>query len=417
MFKDKKRRLELVQYVIIAVLLASAVLLGRANGFFGTVSVHTAQSTAGVTESSGLSASLPYAMAVTPDALGGHCGVTHGDAAMAEMFDRFSASLGEALGSAATAVNITRPDWEQALQSPGVYFDFLYSLPLPVLAGGLGIKTIEGLSAFSARRLCLVTEENALALYFADTETNNYYRCDTALTASSVEQKLQEYIPNGAAFVMELTDSNNVDAYTLMEDGLLTLPVLTAGNPLRDTAAYERITDVFGLSGAARSYTETDGIVFVENDVTLRILNAGTVSYRGGENGLELGTPGNISSVAEAAKALCQQSIGAYSGAAKLSLSAAEYDAESDTCILCFDYAAEGIPLRLSDGHAVEMTVTGGHLQEATLIFRSYAAGDETVTPLPRMLALAAAEAVGGGEPVLSYTDNHREIELQWIAQ
>ena len=416
MFKDKKRLREIGQNALIAALIVSAVLLARANGLFGKHAADSPQSSAPVAEGSITAAAVPFSMAVIPDAPGARCGITHGEAALEEMFGRFSATLGEALGSAGAPQNVSQAQWEKALTGTGVFFDYLYGQPLSVLSGWLGTETSESVGEHTARRLCLAAEEDGLALYFEETSLREYYRCTTALTASSILPRMQEYSPNGARFVWELTDDRTMDAYTLMEDGLIVLPKLSAANPLRDAESYGQISALMGLSGVARSYSEADGVVYVENDVTLRISGSGTVSYRGGENGLELGSARSLLSVVEAARALCQQGPGSSCGAARLSLSGLEYDRSSDTCHLRFDYSVEGIPLRLAEGSAAEITVTGGRLQEATLHFCSYTTREETVTPLPRMLALAAVRAVGGGEPLLAYTDNHKEIELQWLA-
>ena len=362
-------------------------------------------------------AAKPFFVAVTPDAVGGRWGITRGDADVTAVYERFSATLGEALGSADTPVQVTEEQWRNALERPGVFFDYLYPQSLSVLAGWLGTETAQTMGEQSARRLCLAAEKDALALYYLRAETGEFYRCGTALTAASIESRLGEYVPNGAKFLWELTEEDTLDAYTLLEDTLPTLPRLTGTNPLRDGAAYEQLPELFGFSGAARSYTEAEGIVYVENDMTLRILNSGTVIYRGGDEGLKLGGPEALRTVVEAARVLCQRGPGACCGSAGLSLSALEYDRQKDVCSLRFDYAVDGIPVRMTEGNAVEMTVAGGRLTEATLLFRSYTPEEETVTPLPRMLALAAVRAVGGGEPLLAYTDNHKEIELQWLAQ
>lgn len=426
MRKDKKKLRELGKDLLIAALVVSALLLGRASGILGSllpdgvtgIFTGLGGSTPGETTESGAvtAAAVPFAAAVT-GSVGMRYGLTYGEERVAELYGRFSAALGEALGSSGTPEAITEAQWRDALDGPGVYFDFLYEQPLSVLAVWLGTEITGGASSHTARRICLAPEGDGLTLYYLRERDYSFYRCETALSASAFAQWLEAYTPNGAAFAWELSDDESLDPYALLETGLLTLPVVTASNPCRETVSAADLQALFGFT-VALSYAESDGtVVYVEGDATLRVSPAGTVSYRCAEGGLGLGPEGMSTQAAvEAARALCQRGPGSGSGAGSLGLSGVRYDQATEAYIICFDYAVDGIPVVLPDGPAVELTIAGGTLREAVMRFRCYTPEEETCTPLPAEQALAAVCAKGGGEPLLAYVDGQGAVELQWLA-
>ena len=417
MRERKKRLLELGKDVVILLLIVSALLLGRQSGLIGRLRPGGERSGEGEgTVSVGVSAAAtPFAMAVVSERGGGRCGLTHGLARVGEMYDRFSAALGEALGSSGEPVSVPESAWREALEGPGVYFDYLYDQPLSLLAVWLGTEMSGGAASHTARRLCLALEGESLALYYIRARYGEYYRCETALSASTLSARLQEYNSNAASFVFETEGDCGVDAYALLEGGTQRYDRVTATNPLRDATLLSALPGVFEFS-ALRSYSESDGTVFVDGDATMRVSAGGTVSYRCKTDGLPLGTAGMSPQTAvEAARALCQRGPGASCGAAALGLSALRYDQASDTYFISFEYAVNGVPVRLTEGAAVELTVTGGRLQEAVLRYRSYAAEAEGLVPLPSVQALAAAKAMGGGALALTYIDTQRSVSLQWL--
>lgn len=418
MFKNRKKLIEFGKYVLIAALTVSALLLGNLTGVFsGLNGDGILPGDDPITESGNLTAAaVPYIMAATPDAHSGRYGATYDSVRVEALYNRFSAALGEALGSSGTPVEVNEAQWRAALTGAGVYFDYLYEQPLSVLAAWLGTEITGGAASHTARRICLAMEGDGLALYYMRPRSGGYYRCDTALSVSAFAARLREYTANGASFVWELTEDEDLDAYALLEEGLLTLPAVSGTNPLRDAAASAQLPGIFGLN-ASRHYSEQDGTVYVEGDATLRVLNSGMVSYRCPEGGLELGgTVMSAQAVVEAARVLCQKGPGASCAAAELGLSGLRYDQGNNTYSVSFEYIINGVPVRLADGAAVELTITDGRLCEAVMYFRSYAPSGETATPLPQGLALAAVRSAGGGEPLLAYVDTRKEVSLQWLA-
>ncbi len=417
MAERKKRLLEIGKDILILLLIVSALLLGRQSGMMsGLRSGGIAQSEGRGNVSAGaVAAAEPFAVAVTDVDSGGRCGLTHGLERVGEAYDRFSAALGEALGSSGEPEQVSEAAWQEALRGPGVYFDYYYEQPLSLLAVWLGTEIDGGAASHTARRICLALEGGSLALYYVRARYGEYYRCATALSASTLSARLQEYAANGAVFAFEIDGETTVDAYTLLEPGLQSYPRVTATNPLRDSALLASLPGLFAFS-AMRSYSETDGTVFVEGDATMRVDANGTVTYRCKTEGFALGKAGmDPQTAVEAARALCERGPGASCGSAVLGLSNLQYEQESDTYYICFAYAVDGVPVRFTEGPAVELTISKGFLQEAVLRYRSYTSDADTLVPLPREQALAAAGAMGGGSLTLTYVDTLRSVSLQWL--
>ena len=417
MRKGKKRLVELGKDLLILLLIASALLLARQTGALGRLRpAGERQGEQGGTVSSGVTAAAtPFAMAVVGETYG-RCGLTSGAERVAEMYDRFSAPLGEALGSSGEPEEVSETAWREALAGPSVYFDYLYDQPLSLLSVWLGTEIGGGAASHTARRLCLALEGDALALYYIRARYGEFYRCETALSASSLTTRLSEYSANGAAFAFELSETaGTVDAYTLLEAGMPEYSRVSAVNPLRDPALLASLPLLFEF-GSVRSYSEADGTVFVEDDATLRVSSGGTVSYRCKTGALRLGKADmSLQAAVEAARSFCQGGPGASCGAAALGLSSLGYDQENNTYTIGFEYAVDGVPVRLTDGPAVELTISNGALREAVLRYRAYTQEADGILPLPRAQALAAADAMGGGSLTLTYVDTMRAVNLQWL--
>ena len=417
MRERKKKLLELGKDVVIVLLILSALLLTRATGLITRLrpNAEAAQTAEGALGTGLTAAAVPFAVAVVSEETGGRCGLTYGSVRLREAYDRYSAALGEALGSSGEPEAVSEEDWRAALTGPGIYFDYLYEQPLSLLAVWLGTEMDGGAASHTARRICLALEGENLALYYIRARSGEFCRCATALSSSAMSARLRESKANGALFAFEMGGDTAVDAYTLMEPGMQSFARVTAANPLREPSLLSALPALFEF-GSVRSYSDSEGTVFVEGEATMRVSALGTVNYRCKNGGLVLGAEGtSTQAVVEAARRLCQNGPGASCGAATLGLSALRYEQESDTYYICFEYAVDGVPVRLTEGSAAELTVSRGCLREAVLRYRSYTAEAEAIVPLPREQALAAAEAMGGASLTLTYVDTMRSVGLQWL--
>lgn len=103
-------------------------------------------------------------------------------------------------------------------------------------------------------------------------------------------------------------------------------------------------------------------------------------------------------------------------GEAELWLSYAYFDRESEEYTFRFDYVLNGLPVSISGREsAVELHIRGKTVSYASILFRSYSTTGAMETPLPAYLALTLVEADGGGEPVLSYSDDLERVKIDWI--
>ncbi len=356
----------------------------------------------------------PLVAAVT--ALNGQrYGVRYDETAVEELYERYSAALAEALGSAGTPEQVDYDEWEQALSAPGVYFDFLYAQPLGVLASWLGVQAQSEVSEHTAARICLSVSDDEVWLYYIRAKDGLAYKCSTLSTLSTLSA---DFPYNGAQFVLETEGNDGVDPYTLIVGGSIELAAVNVSNPFRlgiDTAA---IMENFGLNSfIARPYTEADGTeVYVDGDATLRLSPDGTVTFRQSGGGLLPVDSVALVDVIDAAYDLADRVSAQYRGDSELMLSSVTYSEDEESFSIVFEYVSNGLTIRLPGGvPAAEITVSGGNITACEFLLREYTDGEETVSPLPEKQAIAMITADGGGEPLLCLIDDGSRVQPGWI--
>jgi hypothetical protein len=427
----KRRLLEQIKSLLIAMLAVSALLLLAQTDYYGqavsawpllnSISGYLRGAENPIGEESGTDGSsagavLPMVMAVTPSE-GSHHGVKYDGDALNEAFGVFSSALNEALGSSLEPEEVTQAQWQGALAGEGVYFDFLHPLPLSV--DWLGMEVLSGAGLHAARRICLARDGDGLALYYIRDSDGLYYRCETRSPFSRISARLEEYAPNGAYFAWEAVGFPfRLDPYFLFLQEISPLYTLSVRNPYRSNLSSDQILEAFEMhSSVASLYTEPDGTeLYVEGERSMRLYTDGTLSFRqsGGESMRvrESGTAGAV----EAAQNLARRSAGAWCGEARLYLSDLGYNAETGQYTVCFDYAAEGIPICMNGGgNAVTVLIRNGAVTQVFMRFREYSLTDETERPLPELLASAIVGVSGGSEPLLIYEDRGERASLSWI--
>lgn len=417
--RKNRKLIETGKSVLIVLLVCSAMLLGAAAGLFPGVarlgSALAGSSGAAAESTDYASAADPFCVVVTPEA-GTHCAVLYDGEKTAEAYARFSSSFAEAMGSSQTPERVSAEEWQAALSGPGVYFDFVSDQYIPVLAGWLGTDVTSGAALHMARRFCLAKDGDSVALYYyrVRSETGPY-RCATALSWSDISERVEAYLPNGAQFNFELQDGyESVDPFAVLLPDTVQIRAAEAANPLRGESADDALLSAFGMSSAVVArYSEADGTqVCMEGDATLRLSTSGTLDYSDAGTG---GAETTDARTVEIVRSLCEATVGARCGDAALYLSYIYRDLETDVYTLCFDYRLNGLPVRLSDGgNAARVTVSGGRVLSAELRFRSFALQDAAETPLPPRLAFAAAQASGGGEPLLCYDEGADGLTVCW---
>lgn len=418
MEEKKRSRRDFIQNITITLLSLLAVVLFVRTQVYGRdlFALRTTTSAAGTVaavESSGLSAPVRVAVSGSYGRYGSITPTTAADG-----FSPLGSLLGEVLSTSRTYTECTKDALLNALQSPSVYYDFLQSLPLSVLAGFVGGS---GEDTISARHLVLSAPEgNDVTLYLWD-HGERFLRCTTALSSAALEAVIGQYELGSADFAFDTTERYgdfNVEPLSLFVTEQ-PLPVLDSGD---GTAASSKILSALGYNPHTQTrWTETSGTeVIVDGDRTLRIRSDGSLHYQsGGSAALQITAAGETPTLWEAAsdvgtllnKLLPEGSEG------KLYLRSIKRSGTAIT--MTFDYQHSGIPILFSDGTAAaEVTLNGTSIADLSLTGRRYTACDETALLLPLHQAMAvAAQEAPGKELFIGYADYAAEQTIpQWLS-
>lgn len=365
-----------------------------------------------------LQCARPLVASLTTDS-GERCGLRYGSSSVNELYQRYSAALAEALGSAGESVPVSFEEWEQALSGPGVYFDFINALPLRSLAVWLG-SDMTGTTAaeHGAARMCLSRQDEETAFYYIREQDGLCYRCDTLTTLST---ELSGFAANGALFAFEAgEDYENTDPYSLLVGSLPELYEPTAENPLGAGFSYESLIESFGMNSyVALAYSEADGTnVYVDGDAALRISDSGELSFHQSYGGLmpvSGGETGSAEDVIDAAYRLAESVTAPYRGSCEIMLSSCEYSESTREYTMSFIYVTQGLVVRLPGGvGAAEITVRNGYITDAAFLLRRYGQTEVAAQPLPEKQAFVLAGS-HPGEPLLCCLDEGERTHLGWI--
>lgn len=341
------------------------------------------------------------------------------------LFQQVASILVEALSGAGAPEEITRAQWEQALQAvPGVVFDFQGTIPVPVLVGWLaGEETgLEG----SVRRLALTIYENQTALYFRDESTGKYYRCLSAMAGTfTMAEDLGALGGNGAVYAFEEKAYALLDPDTLISQATPQPEVYAAANPVAGGQEdLETLMADLGLSVDNSSfYPAVDGQVARLGGDTLRLYDRGCAEFQAGDEGderFQVGTGGSQATLFESVE-LCRQltaaALNSRCGEARFFLSAVRQTEEGLEVV--FQYCLDGAVVLLEDGYAARYLVRDGQIAQFWLNFRNYTSTGKTSVVMPVLQAVAAMEAkdLRGEELLLMYTDPGGDTaSASWVA-
>lgn len=416
---NKEKIISWVQNIAIVALIVTALTLSAFSGLFGEITGNVLSAGNGAsTASNGYSeAATPLCIVVTPEE-GSHRAVMQDADALDEIYTRYSTSLAEALGSSGEPEQVTVEEYNEALHSNGIYFDFYYSQPLAVVAKWLGTRVSGGASEHTARRLCLSIDGDDVSLYYIRMWDGKPYRCSTALSGAVLSPMVSESRPNGAAFCFELDRFDLLDQYFVILQEENEVASATSINAISDVDADAAMTVLGMNSFLATSYPESDGaLVSVEGSSTLRLERDGALIYNRnlGSDQLQSLDPADA---IELARSVCTATAGAYCGDAELTMSYVGKRSDSGEFIICFDYVLGGLPVSLAGGvHAVQIHIRGSVVVSAVIYLREYALQSSVVSPLPSMQEAAVVQARGGGEPRLCYTDDFETISVKWLVK
>ena len=345
------------------------------------------------------------------------------------LYDSLGILLGEALASASAPEQVAEAEWRAALRSPGVWFDFLGSIPLDTLCAWTGEGVYNRALTGAARQLAVALEpDQQVALYYHNETDGLYYTCQTSVAFDNhMDALISGYGSNGVSFAFELGEANGysgLDPYVLISSAALAPQIYRAANPLAtlDESVIEEVQTA--LSFHTSYYPIPEGIRIREGQETLELGSDGQVSYTIAEGTqsrypLETALAGGTTELIEATYSLAAGTVGRYCGSARLYLMGLEESAEG--LEVRYGYCLNGSAVNLADeGCAARFLVKNGQLAGFTLTFRRYEESGQTSLVLPERQAAAALEALDAQEQelVLCYWDGGGDtVQAGWAAQ
>ena len=344
-----------------------------------------------------------------------------------QVFSSVSILLSEALASAGVPAPITEEQWQQALCSPGVWFDFWGSIPLDVLYAWLGEGGSNPSLSGHARQLAVaLAEEGGVRLYYHNETDGMYYACSTSiLYEGHMDALVSGYGSNGVRFVFELENADYaaLSPYVLISSGSLTPPIYLASNPLStpDGTLVDTLPEALHFTAQSEGYPTTGGgITYREGREVLQIGGDGVVEYHASEDRpsrYPVDSDDNAQ-IVEATYTLLASTVGRVCGEARLYLF--DIEATEDGTLVRYGYLLNGTPVVFSQGAAASFFIQDGQITQYTLRFRRYEQTGQTSSVLRERLAAAALgdHSTTGGELILCYTDSGSETVLAgWMAR
>lgn len=350
------------------------------------------------------------------------------------LFDDMSGLLGEGLATAQPPAPITEAAWRDALHAPGIYFDFLGSIPLDALYAWLGEGAYNANLTGSARRVLLALDgTGTVCLYYSNGDASLYYACETSVVyPGHLEKALEGYGGNGGLFAFEYGTEHTyarLDPYVLILPTVPSPPVYQVSIPQfsMGSTQLEQLQSALDFrpqsSGAA--YTvQGGGLTIRDGHETLTILEDGTVTYHVPTQDASRYPVGGTAQdaadtqIIEAVRRLAAEACSQTSGP-RLYLKKLVHDADG-VVTLTFGYSLNGAEVRLpGDQPAAEFTVRQGQITDYTIRLRSYEATQTHTLLLGELQAAAAMSALGqtGQELILRYEDNGVTAQACWSAQ
>ena len=345
-----------------------------------------------------------------------------------KLYDNVGILLGEALTSAGQPASVQESDWRAALQSPGIWFDFLGNIPLETLSAWTGEGSGNTALTGSVRQIAVAQMNDGVQLYYHNESDGLYYACETAVVYEGhMDQLLSGYGGNGTLFVFELGEDSGysgLDPYMLISAATPTPTVYRSSNPLAnlDDALIGALQQA--LSFQTSYYPIPNGIRIREGQETLEISSSGTVSYSTAEGTASRypvgsGNRYDLTEIVETTRRMAADTVGSYCAAARLYLMSAE---ETDEGLeVRYGYSLNGTEVSLPGGAcAARFTIQDGQITAFTLTFRRYEDAGQTNLVLPERMAAAALDALApeGRELLLCYRDSGGDtVQAGWVAK
>ena len=418
---DQKLRKALRRVLIVLLLVSAGILLGETGYYSGIKSrLFPGRGEYAAPVSGTEAAAVRPADAVQPQAAvvcgaaGERFGAAYDGEKVSAVFSRFSAVVGEALGSSGTPEAVTETQFRAALNGSGVFLQFYCPQPLELLSGWLGTAAGPAVASGSAGMMLLCAEGDAVNLYYR-TEDDGFFRVATEVSPEVLSGRTAEYADNGARFAFEIPGLQDCGDFTVIPAGNRTAAAVNYSVPQYGSAETDELLDAMGMNSyLTSSYTEADGTqVFLYEDCILRVSSDGSVTFR---RPADSGSPAErtLSDAVNAAWQIAERCVGANIGAGTLLFAGSSYDETLHSRTLLLDYAVGGIPVQLASGHAAEIVLQGDTVVQARLQLCRFSVGEETAALLPDLQAHAVAGAEQAGA-VLRYLAGGETMNCTWV--
>lgn len=422
----RQRVVELCKDLLILALTCSAVFLALQTPMFSQVQgwIPGPAETASPVDQPRSEAVAPYLVAVRGEM--GLYGVSYDETLVNRAFDRVSYLLGEALATAGPAETITRRQFQNLMDEPGLYCAFQGTPPMEVLSGWLG-----GGGGVSGEGEALLLSWDGSQVWLCWRTGNSFQRSRTQVAYEGhLDSVLAEFSPNGAAFAYTLTQYDKtyetLDPFVLVSMAPPQPQIYAAAAPdlVNDRDALERVLTSMGFqTGVDLAYESAGELAINENGDRLRLSAAGKVTFHAGEEPrYSVPCAGEAPTAAEAAEAaweLLGRAVGPWKGEADYVLAGVE--AAADGWKVRFQARLGGVPVWTGEsGDAAWFTVKGRRISDFSLSLRTCAGTGMTSAVPGERLAAAAMDSLPtpGGKLVLRYSDNGQaELTAGWVAE
>ena len=420
---DKKKLIEHLKSVLIVLLLISCSVLLYHTGYYSDTfdainnflisEVSVEQNGEGSTvdiKNYGKSHVMEFSVSFSD---GSMYGCSYDGEEVENSYGRFSAFLAEALGSSYDHESANEINWLKAIEGEGVYMRYFAPQSTELLAMQLGTELPENGTEFMADEFCLSVSDDSVYLYYRSGK--EFVRCRTAVSASALIERINEFTPNGAFFSNSDSMLRGLAKGRLIVDKSF-VPAVSSNSAPGMTHILNTLMPLLGMNEyTASHYDEANGTsVYIDSDSILRVSPSGSASCELNKS-LSAESP-ELCDVVSFCSDIVSRSIGNSCGEAEVYLLSVTQNLNGMN-ELTFDYLINGIPLINGSDHAAKFFVDGAEIYGVEFNFRSYSAADGYISLLPMYQAAAVAAAEGSSGIRLCYQESPDGIICNWVKE
>lgn len=308
-------------------------------------------------------------------------------------YETLGGMLGEALDTAGAFTATSPRHVQAALSGESACFDFRFRLPAQLLASWLDAGCQDDTPAGTVYVLAI--EDGQVNLYLSGSGS---YRATTQVSASALEELLEQFKPDGSQFGFET--GTQLAALTVIPAQAPAVAAGTGTSPC-DNRYMEALATALGFNPYDDTrYTDSSGVTyFSETNCSLQISSDGAILLTSSSADRFQAAGTSLEILVEEARQLLMVAEGDVLGNARLYLSGVT---QSDSTTVCtFDYILGGVPVSYSKDSAAVVTFDGSAVTELRLQATKFSLTSETLKIMPPAQAIAILPS--GGKLELEY--------------